>query len=116
MHVETYDEACIRNARNQGLMPALEGLTKLFGEDVILYQSGGFCMVIEVKAPTTAHPNGYVWVSNDGTEEAPEWVAGYYSEQDQDATRGEATYDYKYVDSLGALAEVVQAYRQGVGM
>lgn len=110
-----YEQACMDHAEHQGLLPVLTQLTRLF-PDTHLYQSGGFCMVIEIPAPTEKHPEGYVWVTNDGTEDHPEYVVGFYEEVDQDATRGEATYDYKYVDSPGAVAEVVQAYRQGKDM
>ena len=110
--METYPEACLRHAEFQGLTPVMEGLTKLFGDDVQLEQTGGFCMVVSVKAPTPAFPQAYCWVSNDGTEDNPEYVIGWYTEEDQDAC-GQGTYEYKVCESLAQVPEVIQAYRQG---
>lgn len=114
--METYQEACMRHAEFQGLTPVLEALTRTFGDaDVQLEQTGGFCMVVSVKAPQPSHPDAQVWISNDGTEDHPEYVVGFYETSDGDAC-SDGTYEYKYVDSLGAVAEVVQAYRQGKEM
>jgi len=112
--METYPEACLRHAEFQGLSPVMEALTKVFQNDVQLEQTGGFCMVVSVKAPRPdlGFPEAYCWISNDGTEDNPEYVVGWYTEEDQDSV-GQGTYEYKYVDSLGAVAEVVQFYRQG---
>ncbi len=110
--METYQEACYKHAESQGLLPVLDGLHNLFREDVQLEQTGGFTMLVSVKAPQPSFPEAIIWISNDGTEDNPEYVVGFYETSDGDAI-SDGTYEYKYVDSLGALAEVVQAYRQG---
>lgn len=48
---ESYDAACLNAATAQGLAPVLNALT-VAGIDHTLEQTGGFTMVVTVKAPT----------------------------------------------------------------
>ena len=109
--METYQEACMRHAEHQGLLPIMEALSRVYGDQVELEQTGGFCMTVSVPAPQAiqGQPDAFVWVTNDGTEDHPEYIVGFYSSRDEDSTEV-----YKYVDSIGALGEVVEAFRRGV--
>lgn len=91
----TYEDACQRAGRAQGLAPALEALSRLF-PGVHLEQTGGFCMVVEIPCPV-----GFVWVTLDGEDPDAPWVVGRYSSRDEDSTE-----EYTYA-SFSALPEVI---------
>lgn len=103
----TYEEACRRATTNQHLDPAIEVLSKVF-PGLTVAQTGGFCMCIEIKAPRPEHPDAFIWVTNDGTEDEPEYIVGFYPSPDDDST-----YSYRFCPDLGATAAVIVGFQMG---
>lgn len=105
----SYWDACMAYADDQGLTDALTQLEKIFGSDCGLYQSGGFCMVIQIEAPI-----GHVWVTYDGDwvdgrpdPDSPDgWVVGYYADPEDDST-----FEYTYTN-FANIPEAVEHYRR----
>lgn len=103
---ESYESACIRHARAQGLSDPFVALSKVFGEpQVTLEQTGGMCMVIQVAIPSV--PTHYCWItcSYDESDEG-EYVVGLYERLIEEDELQDSTEVYQY-SSLSALPEVI---------
>lgn len=77
--MDDYEERCRAATTYQGLDRAVQDLSKLFTR-VTVDQTGGFCMAINVPAKI-----GHVWVTNDGSEEEPEYIVGWYPDDEEQA-------------------------------
>lgn len=86
----SYEETCRMAATEQGLDPAVEVL-KAAGVDVVVEQTGGFCMVAKVYGPVDSWVGitaADFWQPSEEEDDAqpPSYLVCFYSDEEDEGT------------------------------
>lgn len=98
-----YESACIAATTAQGLDEVVDFL-KANGEEVVVEQTGGFCMVATIYL--TPDHRKYIGITNEG-----EWIVSLY-EEDEDGEIDAGDGECCFVETLDDVLRVVRRMKE----